>query len=294
VAHKTIFISCGQWSEPEKKLGKEIAAMVKSLTDCTPFFAEEVQDLNGLDSNILNALGECVGFITVLHPRGTINGPDGKVTVRASLWIEQEIAIATYIHRIEERPLPIIAFKHKSVSLEGIRTLLHLNPTEFVDEREVLTALPERLKAWKSLEATGIELQVATGVVSKERGHEIRRLEVFVKNDTNKRLDSFDYEIILPASVLKHWDTRYPSEVQSDISRLRQFRFNQTNNGPIAPHTRVRLTGFDYCMQCAFEDYAELEALKFEPLVIARLWVNGSQYEVVKTSRQLAGDRGDA
>jgi hypothetical protein len=42
------------------------------------------------------------------------------------VWIEQEIAIATYIQRIEKRTLPIIAFKHESVGRERIRDLLHL------------------------------------------------------------------------------------------------------------------------------------------------------------------------
>src|ERR1700751_752808 len=93
---KTIFISCGQYTPAEKQLGKQISELVPALTDCVPFFAEEVQDLNGLDANILRALRDCVGFITVLHPRGEIKRPNGSI-VRASVWIEQEIAIATYI-----------------------------------------------------------------------------------------------------------------------------------------------------------------------------------------------------
>ena len=51
---KTIFISCGQYTAAEKRLGKQISEMVRTLTDCVPFFAEEVQDLNGLDANILS------------------------------------------------------------------------------------------------------------------------------------------------------------------------------------------------------------------------------------------------
>jgi hypothetical protein len=154
---KTIFISCGQYTPAEKELGKQISQMVRDLTDCVPFFAEEVSDLNGLDANILNALQDCVGFITVLHPRGEIKRTKDSI-VRASVWIEQEIAIATYIHRAEKRPLPIIAFKHKSVGREGIRDLLHLNPFEFSDEAEILAELPKRLATWKSLKPSGVEL----------------------------------------------------------------------------------------------------------------------------------------
>src|SRR5438445_7547459 len=157
-----IFISCGQYTEAEKLLGRKIAEMVRSSTGLEAFFAEDGQDLNGLDDNILKALRDCVGFIAVLHPRGNITRPDRSVLTRASIWIEQEIAIATSIQRVENRPLPIIAFKHSSVGREGIRDLLHLNPIEFTQDSEVLAALPERLKAWKSLKPSGIELQLAS------------------------------------------------------------------------------------------------------------------------------------
>jgi hypothetical protein len=89
-----IFISCGQFTEPEKTLGKEIVRMVEGVTSLTAFFAEQVHDLNGLNDNILNGLRNCAGFIAVIHPRGKIVRPDGSSHVRASVWIEQEIAIA--------------------------------------------------------------------------------------------------------------------------------------------------------------------------------------------------------
>jgi hypothetical protein len=157
MTRKTIFISCGQYTAAEKALGTKIAEMVRKLTDLEPFFAEEVQDLNGLDANILGALHNSVAFITVLHPRGEIKRPDGSVLIRASIWIEQEIAIATYIHRVENRSLPIIAFKHTSVGREGIRDLLHLNPIEFTDEAEILAELPKRLESWKSLKPSAVQ-----------------------------------------------------------------------------------------------------------------------------------------
>jgi hypothetical protein len=89
-----------------------------------------------------------VGFVTVLHPRGDIERPDGPTITRASVWIEQEIAIAAYIQRIEKRQLPVIVFKHKNVGLEGLRALLHLNPIEFSVESEVLASLPEHVGKW--------------------------------------------------------------------------------------------------------------------------------------------------
>jgi hypothetical protein len=121
-----IFVSCGQVTQKEKQLGAAIVKIVKEVTGLEAFFAEEVQDLEGLDASILSALRSCVGLITVLHPRGEITKPDGTKHVRASVWIEQEIAIATYIQRVEKRALPVVAFIHSSVGREGLRDLLHL------------------------------------------------------------------------------------------------------------------------------------------------------------------------
>src|SRR5256885_10452915 len=227
----TIFISCGQFTDAEKRLGKQISTMVKSLTGLTPFFAESVQDLNGLDANILEALRSCVAFITVLHPRGQIKRPEGSMLVRASVWIEQEIAIATYIRRVEKRQLPIIAFRHKSVGLEGIRSLLHLNPIEFTDESEVLAALPERLAEWRSLRASGIELQLASNVYKQDAGHPVRWLGTILFNQTNMRIQKYGLEGRLPSSLLNHWNHVYANEVPCDAPGLRCFRFNQQGFG---------------------------------------------------------------
>jgi hypothetical protein len=72
----------------------------------------------------LLALGATAGTICYAdHIEGLgrelFTRPDGSAHVRASVWIEQEIAIATYIQRVEKRSLPVIAFVHKSVGREG-------------------------------------------------------------------------------------------------------------------------------------------------------------------------------
>lgn len=291
---KTIFISCGQYTPAEKQLGKQISEMVRTLTDCVPFFAEEVQDLNGLDTNILNALHDCVGFITVLHPRGEIRRPNGSV-VRASVWIEQEIAIATYIQRVEKRTLPIIAFKHKSVGREGLRDLLHLNPFEFSDETEILVELPKRLVAWRSLIPSGIELQLSSKVAGRQEGHDISRLEITLANGTNRLIEKYEFEIRIPASILKHWSATYPTEVHRNIPGLRCFRFDQNGRGALRPHDRLQhpIT-FDYCETCARPEHENPligATLVSEMVVGAKAWVEGNEYFAEKTIKQLAIER---
>lgn len=53
---------------------------------------------------MLGALKRCVGFIGIMHHRGTVETPSGKVT-RASVWIEQEIAIALFIEHVMGRKI---------------------------------------------------------------------------------------------------------------------------------------------------------------------------------------------
>jgi hypothetical protein len=147
-----------------------------------------------------------------MHPRGEIRRPNGSI-VRGSVWIEQEIAIATYIQQVEKRTLPIIAFKHKSVDREGIRDLLHLNPFEFTDEAEILTELPKRLAAWKSLKPSGVELRLSSQAAGCQEGHDITRLEIKLLNGTNRLIEKYVVEVRLPSALLKHWGTTYLSEV---------------------------------------------------------------------------------
>jgi hypothetical protein len=290
VSKQSVFISCGQFTDAEKQLGKDVAAMVKKLTGFEPFFAEEVQDLNGLDSNILGALRDCVGFITVLHPRGTITRPDKSVQVRASVWIEQEIAIATYIQRVENRSLPIIAFKHVLVSREGIRDLLHLNPIEFTNEAEVLAALPGRLEKWRSLKSSGVEIKLESSSTAQSDGHVIRRLEVILVNDTNERITQYDCTVRLPAGILKHWGATYMMEVKKGDPSWRYFRFTETHNPPPQPRDRSVLISFDYCTRCAHDASMQVPGQVASSIVEATIWINGREYSDSKTIQELAED----
>lgn len=291
---KTIFISCGQYTLAEKQLGKQISEMVRASTDCVPFFAEEVQDLNGLDASILSALHDCVGFITVMHPRGEIKRPNGSV-VRASVWLEQEIAIATYIQRVEKRKLPIIAFKHKSVGREGIRDLLHLNPFEFTDEAEILIELAERLAGWRSLKPSGVELQLTSKAAGRQQEHDIRRLEITLVNATNRVIEYYEFEVRLPAALLKHWGATYPAEVHSNVPGLRCFRFNQNGRGALRPHDGLQYPiTFEYCPVCAVPEHESTlvgNALVSEMVLGATAWVEGNEHVVEKTIKQLAIER---
>lgn len=290
-----VFISCGQYTEPERRLGKQVADIVRNLTGSDAFFAENVQDLNGLDDNILRALHDCAGLIVVLHPRGTITRPDGSTITRASVWIEQEIAIATYIQRIEKRQLPTIAFAHSDVDREGLRDLLQLNPIPFRDESDILSQLAAQLPEWKSLERARAEIRLllTSQAVAVESGHHIRRFAVTLLNDTNDRVAQYNGRLCAPAEFVKHWNANYPYEVKpSPRPGYRCFNFDEVGRGPILPHdSRLTLT-LDYCTACAVEAHGGVNALVSEAPIYATVWVKGEQYSVETTIRQMAKDAG--
>lgn len=285
-----IFVSCGQFTDAEKRLGKQIVNLVKKVTGLDAFFAEEVQDLNGLDSNLLGALHDCAAFITVMHPRGKILRPDGSEHVRASVWIEQEIAIATYIQRVEKRELPVIAFIHESVGREGIRDLLHLNPEPFANESDVLAALPERLLKWRGLPLSGLRVRLQSVNPTYQDGHPIRRLEVSLVNDSNQRITKLNAMVRLPARILNHWSATYPTEVDSGDPHYRCFRFDERNAGSIPPHDTRRLIFFDYCTKCALDAAGGIASLVAEAKVNAWVWVDDREYAAEQTLEGLARD----
>ena len=288
-----VFISCGQYTDAEKLLGRKISEMVRNTTGLDAFFAEDVQDLNGLDDNILKALRDCAGLIAVLHPRGNITRPHKPVLTRASIWIEQEIAIATYIQRVESRPLPIIAFKHDAVGREGIRDLLQLNPIEFTDDSEVLAALPERLRAWKNVKSSGIELQLSSEGNKFQDNHTIRTLVVRLVNDSSRRLLQYDCRVSVPASILSHWTTTYEMEVRPCEANRRCFEFNEQRVGPLTPGQTKQMMTLDYCTACAAGDprYGGNGAAVGEEIVDAKMWIEGREYTAENTIKGLTIDR---
>jgi hypothetical protein len=148
-----VFISCGQFTEDEIDLGKEIAQAIRETTDYDAYFAEAQKTLEGLSANILSALHKCAGFIAVAHHRGTVTRPTGDV-VRASVWIEQEIAIAAFIQHALKRQIEVAIYLQKGIKREGPREQLRLAPIEFETSAEVLSDVRQRVSAWR-LDAPG-------------------------------------------------------------------------------------------------------------------------------------------
>ena len=166
-----IFISCGQVTDAERTLGKQVCGLVREMTPHEPYFAENQNSLEALTRNILGSLDNAVGLIAIMHPRGVVTFPDNHQEVRASVWIEQEIAMAAYITQTLGRPLRIAPYIHRSIRREGMREQLLLNPVAFTQDSEVLSHLRDVLPNWKDLPRS-LRMSAPPKVrVALKRGH---------------------------------------------------------------------------------------------------------------------------
>jgi hypothetical protein len=143
-----VFISCGQCTADEIALGNAMERLVKGNTKYDAYFAEQQNSLEGLSSNILSSLARCAAFVGVAHHRGVVTRLQDQI-VRASVWVEQEIAIAAFIQHAFKRRIEVALYLQKGIYREGIREQLRLDPIEFETTDEVLKDFKARLGTWK-------------------------------------------------------------------------------------------------------------------------------------------------
>jgi hypothetical protein len=145
-SRKTIFISCGQFTARERELGQKVRALVEDLTPFEGYFAQDQSSLESLTSNILHRLHKSVGLIVIMHHRGKIEGRDIN---RASVWVEQEVAIAAFMEEVLGRRLHAVLFNEEGISLEGLRKYIIFNAKSFSNDEDVLQKLKTILPTWK-------------------------------------------------------------------------------------------------------------------------------------------------
>ncbi len=196
-----VFISCGQQTEREKLLGADIAQLVRELTPFEPYFAEYQTSLEGLAQHVFGALHRCVALVAVLHARGSV---ESAKLVRASVWVEQEIAIAAFIQEALGRKLHVAAFIEHGVAREGVRESLLLNPKEFVETRDVLAALRQILPTWRQpLQlAHSIDLAIEYEEVRITQKRHEYRLVVLLTNRGVEAVAKYQVDVEFPSDLL--------------------------------------------------------------------------------------------
>jgi len=148
MAERLIFISCGQQTLVEKKLGTGVKQLIDSTAGYRAYFAEYVQSLDALARNVFDGLRKCSGLISFLHERGYVtSGTDKEWGYRSSAWVNQEIAILAYRRQFEGVDIPILVFKDERVRLEGAMTSLIVNPITIGSEPDILKQVESWLKS---------------------------------------------------------------------------------------------------------------------------------------------------
>ena len=134
------FVSCGQRTALERELGQAVSGIVHEITGFECFFAQDVQSLEGLHESILTALRRASLVVFIMQRRGEVHVPDSGPKHRASVWIEQEVAIAAYRQFCGEQ-VEVRAYIEAGIELEGIRSLLALNAIRFDNADEIIKHL---------------------------------------------------------------------------------------------------------------------------------------------------------
>ncbi len=173
MAKRFIFISCGQETREERKLGRDIKALVEKH-HMDGFLAQMVHSSDELNKSIFEAIQFCGGFCAVMHQRGEIKYSTYPPIHRSSVWIQQEIGLLMYRRYSQGQPIPMRVFSQKGILLEGIMKYSIANPIEFQKGEEVLAGVSEWLE--------GSEFQVDPILAMREELFK-RRIKALNKED---------------------------------------------------------------------------------------------------------------
>lgn len=138
-----IFISCGQRTDEERRVGEELERLIREGGH-DPFFAGGAHSFDELATHIFTGLARCEAYLAVMHPRGEVRYPGTeRVEIRGSVWIHQELAILAYRRFLQGRSLPLRVLMHRTIGREGVMDNLIINPVVFEREEEIYESVRE-------------------------------------------------------------------------------------------------------------------------------------------------------
>lgn len=132
-----VFVSCSQ-SAQDLELGKTIAQIITDETPAQGYFAQNETTFEAVTTEILGKLARCRGFVGIMHHRGKVTALEGPPFQRASVWVEQEIAIAAYRQQILKEPIPVQLYIQNGIRREGLRDKVLLNAESFDSNEQVI------------------------------------------------------------------------------------------------------------------------------------------------------------
>ena len=146
---RQIFVSHSQL-QGQRERGQELARVINAVEiggaqRFRAYFAEDVHDTDGLSQHIFDNLQRSAGFLAVMHRRGRVHTPHEDFD-RASVWIQQELAIVSFLNfqRPGPRRIRIRVFTEGEIKREGVSAVQIVNATPFERDDE----LPDRVRTW--------------------------------------------------------------------------------------------------------------------------------------------------
>lgn len=282
VAEKINVSRRGQLTQEEKSLGKQIQSLVAELTPFEPYFAEYQSSLEGLTDNIFRSLDQAVGFITVMHSRGEVTIPDRKI-MRASVWVEQEIAIAAFLVQTLGRKLHAVAFIQDGIHLEGVRKYIIFKPEPFKESAEVIQRLKAILPTWNVLERKRKGTHLAPRfewpknnrpTKSTQKRHDYE-LVVAVKNDGTKKVRELRTDIWVPRELT---DETAKIGTEFEGSKTHRF-FSDTIEAELFPGDLIRVARIPYFVDSRILD-ERYQALKLPAIV--KIFSDGMDVQTIE------------
>src|ERR1700678_1794845 len=231
-----VFVSCGQYTEAERCVGRRIARLVEEYTGCGGYFADNQQSLDGLSNNILRALNRDSGIVVVMHKRGVVESASGERFYRGSVWVEQEIAMAAFLQSLDRRIL-VAAYIEDGIKREGLRDLLQLNPVSFTHDEEILKDFEEKVRSGAFSPSPEAEFltQVARGVEIEKRVSAIEagRYPRIHADAAGRIADRLQSETAQTATIAGEGgdDIREIGSVLMSALRLASWHVRETNLG---------------------------------------------------------------
>lgn len=226
----TIFVSCGQVTDAEIRLGKNLVSLIEKDGRYGAFFAENQSSLEGVTQNILARLESAAGFVAVLHPRGEVTVPDNslpsgsRIFTRASVWIEQEIAILALLAQVEKKKLTVQVYSKRGVTREGLRSYVMTNPHEFESEDEVLKHFHGVLTGWSlAAGARGVALMPVASRQLDPRDATFFTLRLAFHNFGDQQATDARVRMKIPMKFIRHVhianETRRDTHLHMEMDR---------------------------------------------------------------------------
>jgi hypothetical protein len=248
-----VFISCGQFTDEERQLGKDVCELVNGTSGLQAYYAENQSTVKGVAEHILGALDRAAGFIAIMHHRGEVTTPSGTHT-RASVWIEQEIAIVSFLQATRKTEIPIAAYAEQGIYREGLRDKIMLNPTPFITADEVLADLRKLLPAWNAKaprsDRPRVHVDIDYEYDPRSNGDlHTYHTKITMRNDGTKAIRNYVAELRFPRQFVMP-NVTYQNEVtdhpRRDPNRL--FREEEKDGKALLPDDARRILNVTYQM----------------------------------------------